>query len=83
MKIKEMVQPSSFDFQSVSLKEIEIEISSLNSRKSNTFKSIPIVSLKDNVDITGKILHKIFLNEITHCEFPDNLKLADINYPTL
>ena len=78
IKIKESVQSTSFHFQPISLKQIEDEISSLNSRKSNTFKGIPIHSLKENVDIIGKILHRIISNAIIRCEFPDALKLADI-----
>ena len=80
LKIGERVQNSQFpNFHHVTLKEIANEISNLNAKKSNTFNSIPITSLKENIDITGIFLHNIFADMITHSEFPDGLKLADIH----
>ena len=79
LKIRERVQNSCFKFHPTDLKEVEKEISNLNRNKSDTFNSIPITTLKENIDNTGKILHNIFCNMITSCEFPDDLKLADIH----
>ena len=79
LKIREKVQNSCFKFHPTDLKEIEKEISNLNRNKSDTFNSIPIATLKENIDITGTILHNIFCNMITSCEFPDDLKLPDIH----
>ena len=59
------VQNSCFKFHPTDLKEIEKEISNLNRNKSDTFNSIPIAILKENIDITGKIIHNIFCNMIT------------------
>ena len=78
LKIAEKVQDSFFNFQEINLKDVEKEINSLNSRKYTTSGSIPVKSLKENIDITGKVLHKIFSNSIDDCKFPDNLKLAEI-----
>ena len=75
-----MVQSSNFNFHHASLKVIEKEISCLDTKKSNTFNSIPITSLKENIDIIGTIVHYIYLDMIAFSEFPDDLKLADI-YP--
>ena len=79
LKIWGIIQSLSFNFHHVSLKEIEKEISCLNTKKSNTFSSIPITSLKENIDITGIIVHNIYSAMITYSEFPDDLKLADIH----
>ena len=73
LKILGIVQSSSFNFYRVSLKEIEKEISCLNTKKSNTFSSIAITSLKENIDIIETIVHNIYSGMITYSEFPDDL----------
>ena len=45
LKIREQAQNLCFNFHPMSLKEIEKEISYLNSKKSNTFNSIHIISI--------------------------------------
>ena len=52
----------------------------MDTKKSNTFNSIPITSLKENIDVIGTIVHYIYLDMIAFSEFLDDLKLADI-YP--
>ena len=61
LKIRGMVQSSNFNFHHMSSKEIENEISCLDTKKSNTFNSIPITSLKENIDIIGTIVHYIYI----------------------
>ena len=71
-----MVQSLSFNFRHVSLKEIEKEINCLDTKKSNTFNSIPITSLKENIDIIGTTVHNIYSGMITYAEFPDDFKIS-------
>ena len=78
MKIKEKVHKSIFSFSSASLQDIESEINNLNPQKASTSGNIPTRSLKDNIDITANILHKMFNDAVLNCEFPDKLKFADI-----
>ena len=78
LKIRGMVQSSNFNFHHVSLKEIEKEISCLDTKKSSTINSIPITSLNENIDIIGTIIHNIYFDMIAYSQFPHDLKLADI-----
>ena len=79
LAIKENVLSSDFCFQNVTLKDIENEISNLNSSKQGTFNNIPTKCLKESSDICSKYLLNIWNNEIvTNGYFPDKLKLADV-----
>ena len=73
------MKETTFSFSNVTLEDVELEIKHLNPNKANTFRNIPVKNLKENVDITGNILHKIIHDAILNCYFPDKLKLADIS----
>ena len=79
LKIREKVKETSFSFSNVTLEDVELKIKLLNPNKANTFRNIPVKNLKENVDITGNILHKIIHDAILNCYFPDKLKMADIS----
>lgn len=79
LKIKENYNTSiNFSFSHVSLKMMNLEISKINTNKSNPIHSIPGKIVKDNYEFFANFLYDNFNNMITICRFPDNLKLADI-----
>ena len=68
-----------FDFDKVSLSEVEQEIQHLNRNKCGTFESIPTKLLKENSDICSATLLRIWNEQILESKtFPKNLKLANI-----
>ena len=70
---------SSFHFTEISVSETTKELSSLNSKKAETFDNIATKVVKISSDICNKVLHKIWNSEILGKQnFPQNLKLADI-----
>ena len=51
----------------------------LNPKKSATFNNIPPTKyLKENSDICGNIITQLINDCIKDCDFPNNLKLADL-----
>ena len=79
LTIKANVSSSNFHFQTVTQKDIENEISNLDSTKTGTINGIPTKRLKDASDICSEYLLKIWNNEIVeNGYFPDKLKLADV-----
>ena len=63
----------------ISVSETTKELSSLNSKKAETFGNITTKVLKISSDICNKVLDKIWNSEILRKQnFPQNLKLADI-----
>ena len=76
---KEHVSKDVFSFSNVSLQEVEFEIKCLNNAKANTHKSIPVKSVKKNIDIIGTSLHRIIQQAIENSYLPDKVKLAEIS----
>ena len=79
LKIKKKISTSVFSFTPVSLENVNDAIESLDPKKANTYQNIPVKNLKENIDVTSVILHRIFNEAILNCKFPDKLKLADIS----
>ena len=77
-KIRQHVKNKSFSFSGVTLKEIEKQFQLLNPKKATTYQNIPAKILKESFDSCGETLLGIVNNAIDTCEFPDELKLADI-----
>ena len=68
-----------FEFEEVNLKDIEKEILNHNTKKAVASNSIPAKVLKEKSDICIPVLQLIWTDEILkQCQFPENLKLADI-----
>ena len=61
-----------------SLEDIEKEILHLNSKKVGTFQDIPPNILKNSVNVCSKTLKNVFNDTVIHCEFPNELKKADV-----
>ena len=78
LKIKEMVCKEEFSFNLVDLADVEKELSQLNSKKAHTQNDIPVKPLKETVDVCGSVLLYLVNDSFTKCEFPSELKLADI-----
>ena len=57
---------------------MENEIKALNPKKATTYNNIPARILKSTSDICSHILNKIWSEAVFNCNFPNNLKLADI-----
>ena len=54
------------------------EIKALYPKKATTYNNIPARILKNTFDICSPILSKIWREAVLDCNFPNNLKLADI-----
>ena len=68
-----------FEFEEVNLEDIEKEILNLNTKEAVLSNNIPAKVLKETFDICNPVLQQIWNNEILKkCQFPENLKLADI-----
>ena len=69
----------SLHFTEITVSETTKELSSLNSKKAETFGNITTKVLKISSDICNKVLDKIWNSKILRKQnFPQNLKLADI-----
>ena len=81
LKIKEVIGNinTTFEFHRISEEEVIAEFKSLETGKSTTFNHIPGNILKDNVDIYYEKVTKIINDNIENNNFPDTLKLADVN----
>ena len=67
-----------FSFTEVSLCEILLELKVLDANKSFTFESIPPKVLKNSYQSSGIIIQNLFNDSLNQCEFPQELKVADI-----
>ena len=65
-------------FKEASLEDIEKEILHLNSKKAGTFQDIPPNILKNSVNVCSKTLKNVFNDTVIRCEFPNELKKADV-----
>ena len=65
-------------FKKASLEDIEKEMLHLNSKKAGTFQDIPPNILKNSVNVCSKTLKNVFNDTVIHCEFPNELKKADV-----
>ena len=79
LKIKENVNATIFNFNLVSLNDVENELKSLNPKKATTFQNIPSKLLKENFDICSPTLYNLVNKTFRENIFPNELKLADIN----
>ena len=70
---------SSFSFHITTLTEIQNEINSLDTKKSNPVNSISAQHLKAYADICSNYLHNIINSCIINSSFDDGMKLADIS----
>ena len=69
----------SLHFTEIRVSETTKELSSFNSKKTETFGNITTKVLKISSDICNKVLDKIWNSEILRKQnFPQNLKLADV-----
>ena len=75
---KVSLNPQRFSFTGTNLGEMEKEIKDLNPKKATTYNNIPAKILKNTFDICSPILNKIWCETVLNCNFPNNLKLADI-----
>ena len=79
LKMKEMHTPTSpFKFNYLSIEKMVHEINPIKSSKALPIDSLPVRILKGNSDLPV-ILYNNFNNCISSCEFPDQLKLADVS----
>ena len=69
----------SFLFNKVGLSEIERELNLINPRKATTLIGIPPKLLKSPKTICSETLKTIFHNCLIKAEFPNEIKLADVN----
>ena len=69
---------SPFKFNYISIEKMVHEINSIKSSKALPIDSLPARILKGNSDLPV-ILYNNFNNCISSCEFPDQLKLADVS----
>ena len=72
------LNPQRFSFIGTNLDEMEKEIKTLNPNKATTYNNIPAKILKNTFDICSPVLNKIWCEAVLNCNFPNNLKLADI-----
>ena len=78
---RKVANDSTFSFNEASLSDIEKELRSINPNKAHTFKNIPPKILKESREYCSDIsdiLQKLFNKTLSHKEFPDELKLADV-----
>jgi hypothetical protein len=78
--IKEKVAiENTFSFSNISVRDVEIEVKDLKTKKANTFMDIPAKQLKQVIQIIVEPLMQIWNNEIIdNRKFPTKLKYADI-----
>ena len=50
----------------------------LNPKKAGTFQDIPPKILKKSINVCSETLKKFFNDTVIHCEFPNELKKADV-----
>ena len=78
-KIKECYKLNQFEFKPVTGNGVlRLQIQKLNPKKSSPLNSIPAKILKQNADIFGILLQKIFNSNLSECYFPKELKAGEI-----
>ena len=60
------------------MSDIEKEIKTISPQKVTPFRNIPPKILKLGSDTAAATLYELFNESLSNCEFPDDLKLADI-----
>ena len=78
LTIKENVGAHSFSFGTVTISDIELGIKNLDSNKACASNDIPVKSIKENRDICSPALQTVLNNSILECNFPNELKYADL-----
>ena len=78
--IKEKVSvETKFSFGKVGIRDIELEVGNLKTKKASTFMNIPVRHMKQVIEIIVEPLMQIWNNEIVDGhKFPTTLKCADI-----
>ena len=80
IKIKENVNiAEKFSFDSITAREIEAEIKSIDINKASSSDDVPISVLTSCSDIVSPFLKDISDTPFSNCESPRSLKLADIS----
>ena len=68
-----------FEFREMNLRDVEKEISKINTKKAVASSSNPAKVLEETSDGCSSVLQKIWNDKIEqNCQFNENLKLADI-----
>ena len=78
MIMKNMKTDTSFKFEHVSIRDIEIEIENIDTSKAFQNDDIPSKIIKQNWDIFSRIIHNQFNNSLKTSVFPEELKNADV-----
>ena len=73
-----MKTDTSFKFEHVSIRDIEIEIENIDTSKAFQNDDIPSKIIKQNWDIFSRIIHNQFNNSLKTSVFPEELKNADV-----
>ena len=68
-----------FTFEFVTIDNNINQTKSLNCSKATPKDNIPVVILKDNINLISKVLHRNVNKSIECCPFPNKLKLVDIS----
>ena len=76
--IKEIMDQSTFSFETSSLAEVVKEVNSLNTNKSSPRNSVSPLHLKQYIDICGEVLLEIINKSIIDSDFEEAMKVADI-----
>ena len=67
-----------FLLKEASLEDIEKEMLHLNPKKAGTFQDITPKILKNTINVCSETLEFFFNDTVIHCEFPKELKKADV-----
>ena len=67
-----------FKFEAISVSDIEKEIKTISAKKVTPFGNISPKILKLGSDTAAATLHELFNESLANCDFPNDLKLADI-----
>ena len=67
-----------FKFEAISVSDIEKEIKTISAKKVTPFGNIPPKILKLGSDTAAATSQELFNESLANCEFPNDLKLADI-----
>ena len=67
-----------FLYKEASLEDIEKEMLHLNPKKADTFQDITSKILVNSIHVCSETLEKNFNDTIIHCEFPNELKRAEV-----
>ena len=67
-----------FSFHAIDRNDMMRELLKTDPKKATTGNSIPSKTLKLSADISADILQNLFNDMLSTCNFPDNIKLADM-----